>query len=80
MRVGLPSKLAAADTVHFTGEDADAAFTVQPEQTRTISFLIPAGSRPWTVHWSCDRYGYRNGSPVSFLSAPPTLGPVSIAN
>jgi hypothetical protein len=73
LRVALPSKLAAADTIHFTGEDANTSFTVQPEQTRTISFVIPARNRPWTVHWTCDRYGYRNGATVSFLSAPPRI-------
>ncbi len=70
---------AATDTIHFTGA-ANASFTVHPMQTRTISFLIPAGSRPWTVRWCSDRYGYRNGAAVSFLSAPPritaTAGPL----
>ncbi len=73
LRVGLPSKLAAADTIHFTGEGANTSFTVQPEQTRTISFSIPAGNHPWTVHWTCDRYGYRDGAAVSFFSAPPHI-------
>ena len=72
LSLDLPSRLAAADTIHFTG-DADAAFTVQPNQKRTISLLIPASTRPWTVHWSCDRYGYRGHSTVSFLSAPPHI-------
>jgi hypothetical protein len=79
LRVGLPDPRAATDAIHFTG-DANASFTVHPMQTRTISFVIPAGGRPWTVHWSSDRYGYRNGSAVSFVSAPPrlaaTAGPV----
>jgi len=34
---------------------------------------VPAGTRPWTVHWSCDRYGYRGRAAVSFLSAPPHI-------
>jgi Dolichyl-phosphate-mannose-protein mannosyltransferase len=72
LQVGLPSKLAAADTIHFSG-DATGSFTVQPDQRRTISFLVPAGTKPWTVRWFCDRYGFRNGQEVSFLSAPPRL-------
>jgi len=72
LTLALPGRLAAADTIHFTG-DANASFTVQPNQKRTISLIVPAGTRPWTVHWSCDRYGYRGHSAVSFLSAPPRI-------
>jgi hypothetical protein len=25
------------------------------------------------VRWLCDRYGFRNGSKVSFVAAPPRL-------
>jgi hypothetical protein len=76
LEVGLPSKLAAADTIHFTG-DVDGSFTVQPDRRRTISLLVPAGKQPWTVRWFCDRYGYRYGAKVSFLSAPPKITTVS---
>jgi Dolichyl-phosphate-mannose-protein mannosyltransferase len=76
LRLGLPGKLAAADTIHFTGAGTNTSFTVAPDQTRTISFVIPAGTRPWTVHWLADRYGYREGAKVSFLSAPPRITPV----
>jgi hypothetical protein len=75
LRVGLPDPRAATDAIHFTG-DANASLTVHPMQTRTISFVIRAGS-PWTVHWSSDRYGYRNGAEVSFVSAPPRITAVS---
>jgi Dolichyl-phosphate-mannose-protein mannosyltransferase len=77
LRLGLPSKLAAADTIHFTGAGRDTSFTVQPDETRTISFVIPAGTRPWTVHWLADRYGFRQGSEVSFLSGPPRITAVA---
>jgi hypothetical protein len=76
LRVSLPDARAAVDTIHFTG-DAHEALTVQPEQTRAISFVIPAGSRPWTVRWFCDRYGYRNGNEVSFVSGPPRITTVA---
>jgi hypothetical protein len=72
LTLALPNRLAAADTIHFTG-DARASLTVQPNQKRTISLIVPAGTRPWTVHWSCDRYGYRGRATVSFLSAPPRI-------
>ena len=48
----------------------NASFTVQPDETRTISFVIPAGTRPWTVHWTCDRYGYRSGARRQLLLGP----------
>ena len=76
LRVSLPDARAATDTIHFTG-DANRSVAVQPEQTRTISFVIPAGSRPWTVRWLCDRYGYQNGVKVSFLSGPPRITTVA---
>ncbi len=72
LRVKLPDPRAATDTIHFTGA-ATASLVVQPTQARTITFLIPAGTHPWTVRWFCDRFGYRNGTPVSFLSAPPRI-------
>jgi hypothetical protein len=72
LRISLPDPRAATDTIHFSGASS-RSLAVQPTQTRTVTFLIPAGTRPWTVHWFCDRYGYRNGTPVSFVSGPPRI-------
>lgn len=72
LRISLPDPRAAADTIHFTGA-LSRSVTVQPTTTRTVTFLIPAGTRPWTVNWFCDRYAYRSGVPVSFVSAPPRI-------
>ena len=76
LRISLPDPRAATDAIHFTGSGVSASLTVKPEQTRTISFLIPAGAT-WIVHWRCDRYGYRGNAQVSFLSAPPRLTAVA---
>ena len=76
LRVSLPDARAAADTIHFSGA-VHTSYTVRPLQTRTITFVVPAGTQPWTVHWNCDRYGFRGTSPVSFLSAPPRITAVS---
>jgi hypothetical protein len=77
LRVSLPDPRAAADAIHFSGSGVHASYLVKPEQTRTISLLVPASTKPWTVRWFCDRYGYRNGVKVSFLSAPPKLTAVA---
>jgi hypothetical protein len=63
---------AAPDTIHFTGS-LDRDVTIQPGTSRTISFVVPAVGHPWTIRWSCDRYGYRGTDRVSFLTAPPQL-------
>jgi hypothetical protein len=73
LRISLPDARAATDTIHFRGTNLRTSYAIDPLQTRTVSFLVPASSHPWTVRWLCDRYGFRNGSKVSFLAAPPRL-------
>jgi hypothetical protein len=77
LRVTLPDARAATDTIHFTGPNLSASYAIDPKQTRVVSFIVPASTKPWTVRWLCDRYGFRNGSKVSFLAAPPRLTAVS---
>jgi hypothetical protein len=73
LRVSLPDARAATDTIHFTGLHLRASYAIDPKQTRVVSFIVPAGTKPWTVRWLCDRYGFRNGSKVSFVATPPRL-------
>jgi len=76
LRLAIPVSGAAADTIHFTGAVLRSV-TVQPLQVQSVSIVIPAGTKPWTVHWRCDRYGFRGLAAVSFLSAPPSITAVS---
>ncbi len=73
LRISLPDSRAATDTIHFTGLNVHTSYAIDPEQTRTVSFIVPASTQPWTVRWLCDRYGFRGQSKVSFLSAPPRI-------
>jgi hypothetical protein len=72
LRLRLPAE-AAADTIHFHTGFVTRDVTIQPGTARTISFLVPGVTHPWTLRWSCDRYAYRGADRVSFLTAPPQL-------
>ena len=73
LEVTLPDARAATDTIHFSGNGVAKSFSIGPQQTRRISFVVPAGARPWTLTWSCDRYAYRGRWPVSFTATTPTV-------
>lgn len=71
LELRLPAK-ASDDTIHFRGA-LSRDVMVRSGTSRTISFLVPASARPWTLRWSCDRFGFRGRDRISFRTAPPQL-------
>jgi len=71
LRLGLPGA-AADDTIHFRGA-LTRDVLIRSGTSRTISFVVPVGSRPWSLHWTADRYGFRGADRISFRTAAPQL-------